>query len=155
MNRKDKIILFSGIGFLTISYIIYNKWSKSILYEEILKRIGGGSLSFEDADVFNATPFKAQFDSQTKPYVQLQQSAVKEYAEGFRDAIQGVGTSESKIISLFRELSSKYEVAQVISFYNAKYKRDLKEDLKGELSKYWLNQIGTIISYKPNVIFIN
>jgi hypothetical protein len=56
---------------------------------------------------------------------------------------------------LFRELSSKYEVAQVISFYNAKYKRDLKEDLKGELSKYWLNQIGTIISYKPNVIFIN
>lgn len=155
MNRKDKIILFSGIGFLTISYIIYNKWSKSILYEEILKRIGGGSLSFEDADVFNANPFKEQFDSQTKPFVQLQQSAVKEYAEGFRDAIQGVGTSESKIISLFRELSSKYEVAQVISFYNAKYKRDLKEDLKGELSKYWLNQIGTIISYKPNVIFIN
>ena len=99
MNRKDKIILFSGIGFLTISYIIYNKWSKSILYEEILKRIGGGSVSFEDADVFNSNAFKEQFDSQTKPFIQLQQSAVKEYAEGFRDAIQGVGTSESKIIS--------------------------------------------------------
>ena len=53
MTRKNKIILYGGVSLLTISYIIYNRWSKRIFYDEVLKRIGGGTINFDDLKVWN------------------------------------------------------------------------------------------------------
>lgn len=153
MTRKNKIIFYGGISLLTISYIIYNRWSKSIFYDEILKRIGGNSVKFNELKVWNPS-FLISIKSQNKPYIELQQSAVKEKAEELDDAMSGSGTDEEKIISVFNSINSKVEVAQVNSFYNAKYKSVLKNDLQSELSKKWLSKITQIISLKPDVIYI-
>jgi hypothetical protein len=153
MTRKNKIIFYGGISLLTISYIIYNRWSKSIFYDEILKRIGGNSVKFNELKVWNPS-FLISIKSQNKPYIELQQSAVKEKAEELDDAMSGSGTDEEQIISVFNSINSKVEVAQVNSFYNAKYKSVLKNDLQSELSKKWLSKITQIISLKPDVIYI-
>lgn len=153
MTRKNKIIFYGGISLLTVSYIIYNRWSKSIFYDEILKRIGGNSINFNELKVWNPS-FLISIKSQNKPYIELQQSAVKEKAEELDDAMSGSGTDEEKIISVFNSINSKVEVAQVNSFYNAKYKSVLKNDLQSELSKKWLSKITQIISLKPDVIYI-
>ena len=52
MTRKNKIYLYSGIAIIGISYLIYNKWSKRLFYEEMLKRIGGGSIKFNDLKIW-------------------------------------------------------------------------------------------------------
>jgi hypothetical protein len=153
MTRKNKIIFYGGISLLTISYIIYNRWSKSIFYDEILKRIGGNSVKFNELKVWNPS-FLISIKSQNKPYIELQQSAVKEKAEELDDAMSGSGTDEEQIISVFNSINSKVEVAQLNSFYNAKYKSVLKNDLQSELSKNWLSKITQIISLKPDVIYI-
>jgi len=153
MTRKNKIILYGGISLLTISYIIYNRWSKSIFYDEILKRIGGNSINFNELKVWNPT-FLISVQSQNKPFIELQQSVVKEKAEELNDAMSGAGTDEEQIISVFNSINSKIEVAQVNSFYNAKYKSILKNDLQSELNKRWLSKITQIISFKPDVIYI-
>jgi hypothetical protein len=153
MTRKNKIIFYGGISLLTISYIIYNRWSKSIFYDEILKRIGGNSVKFNELKVWNPS-FLISIKSQNKPYIELQQSAVKEKAEELDNAMSGSGTDEEQIISVFNSINSKVEVAQLNSFYNAKYKSVLKNDLQSELSKNWLSKITQIISLKPDVIYI-
>lgn len=153
MTRKNKIIFYGGISLLTVSYIIYNRWSKSIFYDEILKRIGGNSVKFNELKVWNPS-FLISIKSQNKPYIELQQSALKEKAEELDDAMSGSGTDEEQIISVFNSINSKVEVAQVNSFYNAKYKSVLKNDLQSELSKKWLSKITQIISLKPDVIYI-
>ena len=153
MTRKNKIILYGGVSLLTISYIIYNRWSKSIFYDEILKRIGGNSVKFNELKVWNPS-FLISIKSQNKPYIELQQSTIKEKAEELDDAMGGVGTDEEQIISVLNSINSKLEVAQVNSFYNTKYKSVLKNDLQSELSKKWLSKITQIISLKPDVIYI-
>lgn len=153
MTRKNKIILYGGVSLLTISYIIYNRWSKSIFYDEILKRIGGNSVKFNELKVWNPS-FLISIKSQNKPYIELQQSAIKEKAEELDDAMGGVGTDEEQIISALNSINSKLEVAQVNSFYNTKYKSILKNDLQSELNKRWLSKITQIISLKPDVIYI-
>lgn len=153
MTRKNKIILYGGVSLLTISYIIYNRWSKSIFYDEILKRIGGNSVKFNELKVWNPS-FLISIKSQNKPYIELQQSAIKEKAEELDDAMRGVGTDEEQIISVLNSINSKLEVAQVNSFYNTKYKSILKNDLQSELNKRWLSKITQIISLKPDVIYI-
>ena len=55
MTRKNKIILYGGVSLLTISYIIYNRWSKRIFYDEVLKRIGGGTINFDDLKAYEKT----------------------------------------------------------------------------------------------------
>ena len=153
MTRKNKIILYGGVSLLTISYIVYNRWSKSIFYDEILKRIGGNSVKFNELKVWNPS-FLISTKNQNKPYIELQQSAIKEKAEELDNAMSGAGTDEDKIISVFNSIKSKVEVAQVNSFYNAKYKSVLKNDLQSELNKKWLNKVTQLISLKPDVIYI-
>jgi hypothetical protein len=153
MTRKNKIILYGGVSLLTISYIVYNRWSKSIFYDEILKRIGGNSVKFNELKVWNPS-FLISTKTQNKPYIELQQSAIKEKAEELDNAMSGAGTDEDKIISVFNSIKSKVEVAQVNSFYNAKYKSVLKNDLQSELNKKWLNKVTQLISLKPDVIYI-
>ena len=71
-----------------------------------------------------------------------------------RGAIAGGGTDEDAIIGTFDFFKTKSGVAQLVSFYNAKYNRSLKEDLEGDLSRGYLQQIGSIVSSKPDAIFL-
>jgi len=152
MTRKNKIILYGGVSLLTISYIIYNRWSKRIFYDEVLKRIGGGTINFDDLKVWNPS-FLEEVKSSGKPFAEYKQDVLSQKAEILRSAIQGGGTDEDGIISVFRFFKSKTGVAQLVSFYNAKYSRDLKEDLIGDLGDGYLSQLGSIISLKPDVIY--
>jgi len=153
MTRKDKIILYGGISALTISYIIYNKWSKRIFYDEILKRIGGGAIKFSDLKVWNKS-FLLNLKSKGKAFAEYQQDYLKYKSEVLRDSIKGGGTDEDAILGVFRNFNSKSGIAQLVSFYNAKYNRSLKEDLEGDLSSGYLQQIGSIVSSKPDAIFL-
>ena len=153
MTRKNKIILYGGVSLLTISYIIYNRWSKSIFYDEVLKRIGGGTINFDDLKVWN-TSFIDEVKSSGRPFAEYKQDVLNEKAIVLEDAIIGGGTDEDDIIGVFRFFKSKTGIAQLVSFYNAKYSRDLKQDLMGDLSDSYLGQLGSIISRKPDVIYI-
>lgn len=153
MTKKNKIILYGGVSLLTISYIIYNRWSKRIFYDEVLKRIGGGTINFGNLKVWNST-FLDEIRRNGKAFAEYKQDVLREKAIVLRDAIQGGGTDEDDVISVFRFFKSKTGVAQLVSFYNAKYSRDLKEDLDGDLSEGYLSQIGSIVSRKPDVIYI-
>ncbi len=152
MTRKNKIILYGGVSLLTISYIIYNRWSKSIFYDEVLKRIGGGTINFDDLKVWDSS-FLEQVKASGRPFSEYKQDVLREKSEVLRSAIQGGGTNEDSVISVFRFFKSKTGVAQLVSFYNAKYSRDLKQDLIGDLSDGYLGQLGSIISRKPDVIY--
>ena len=147
MTKKNKIILYGGASLLTISYIIYNRWSKSIFYDEVLKRIGGGTINFGNLKVWNSS-FLDEVKSSGRPFAEYKQDVVSAKA-----AIDGGGTDEDKIISVFTFFKSKTGVAQLVSYYNSKYSRDLKEDLKGDLSDSYLSQLGSIVSKKPDVIY--
>ena len=137
---------------MTISYIIYNKWSKSIFYDEVLKRIGGGTINFDDLKVWDSS-FLDEVKASGRPFAEYKQNVLSKKAEILEDAIIGGGTDEDSIISVFRFFKSKTGVAQLVSFYNAKYSRDLKEDLMGDLGDGYLGQLGSIISRKPDVIY--
>jgi len=152
MTRKNKIILYGGVSLLTISYIIYNRWSKSILYDEILKRIGGGTINFDNLKVWDSS-FLEEVKSSGRPFAEYKKDVLSSKSEILEDAISGGGTDEDDVISVFRFFKSKTGVAQLISFYNAKYGRDLKEDIIGDFGDGYLGQIGSIISRKPDVIY--
>ena len=162
MNRKDKIIIFSTIGGLGIAFLIYNKMRKKILYDEIFRSIGGGAIKFEDSDVWSPN-FLIRIKATNRPYAEYSQKVVNEFAEKLHRAMKedtwttpfGIGTREDDIISVFSTINSKVGVAQVSSFYNAKYGRDLKNDLEGELNKNYLTRLGSIIASKPDVIYLN
>ena len=91
--------------------------------------------------------------SSGRPFAEYKQDVVSAKAEILDDAIDGGGTDEDKIISVFTFFKSKTGVAQLVSYYNSKYSRDLKEDLKGDLSDSYLSQLGSIVSKKPDVIY--
>lgn len=152
MTRKNKIILYGGVSLLTISYVIYNRWSKRIFYDEVLKRIGGGTINFDDLKVWDSS-FLEEVKASGRAFAEYKQDILREKAIILDDAIIGGGTNEDKIISVFRFFKSKTGVAQLVSFYNAKYSRDLKEDLILDLDDGYLSQIGSIISLKPDVIY--
>lgn len=154
MNRKDKIIIFSTIGGLGIAFLIYNKMRKRILYDEIFRSIGGSAIKFEDSDVWSPN-FLIRIKATNRPYAEYSQKVVNEFAEKLHEAMKGIGTNENDIISVFTTINSKVGVAQVSSFYNAKYGKDLKNDLEGELSKNYLSRLGQIIASKPDVIYLN
>ena len=152
MTRKNKIILYGGVSLLTISYIIYNRWSKSIFYDEVLKRIGGGTINFDNLKVWNPS-FLDKVKSSGRPFAEYKQDVLREKSIILDDAISGGGTDEESVISVFRFFKSKTGVAQLVTFYNAKYSSDLKQDLIGDLSDGYLSQLGSIISRKPDVIY--
>ena len=153
MTKKNKIILYGGVTFLTISYIVYNRWEKRIFYDEILKRIGGGSVNFLDLKIWKSS-FLNGLKSSGKRFAEYKQEIINEQAQKLNDAISGGGTDEEKIISVFRFFNSKVGIAQLVSFYNAKYSTDLKLDLQDELNDFWISKIGSIVSQKPDVIYI-
>ena len=152
MTRNNKIILYGGVSLLTISYIIYNRWSKRIFYDEVLKRIGGGTIKFDDLKVWDSS-FLEQVRANGRAFAEYNQDVLRDKSIILSNAIMGGGTDEDNIISVFSFFKSKTGVAQLVSFYNAKYGRSLKEDLILDLGDGYLSKIGSIISLKPDVIY--
>lgn len=167
MDKKGKIVLYSTIATLCVSYIVYNKMRKNILFEEIMKRIGGGGAKWSDLTVWKPN-FMLEIKATNKEYITYKQSKIREMVMALREAMKGeefsltstdsifstVGTDEDKIFSIFEGLNSKVGVAEINSFYQAKFGNSLKSDLESELTASELAKLSTIISLKPNVIYL-
>lgn len=153
MTRKNKIYLYGGISLIGIGYLIYNQWSKKLFYEEMLKRIGGGSIRFDELKIWDSS-FLTKLKATDKSFVEYQQSFLNEQAEKIRKATKGLGTDESTIYSVFEKFSSKAGLSQLVQFYNAKYGLSLKDELNSDLFKSEKNKLAVIISQKPDVIYL-
>lgn len=153
MKRKNKIYLYGGISLIGIGYLIYNQWSKKLFYEEMLKRIGGGSIRFDDLKIWDSS-FLVKLKATDKSFVEYQQSFLNEQAERLRKATKGLGTDESAIYSVFDKFNSKSSIAQLVKFYNAKYGLSLKDELDSELWESEKTKLAVIISQKPDVIYL-
>tara|TARA_Y100000114_G_C11762524_1_gene330725 strand:+ start:5124 stop:5585 length:462 start_codon:yes stop_codon:yes gene_type:complete len=152
MTKKDKIIVASIVGGLSIAYLIYRSVKKNSLYEEILDKIGVGS-NFQDSSVWNPI-FLIQIDNEGREVQKLNNSQLNRYVEILEEAIDGLGTDESAIRSVFEQIPSKYEVAQVNKYYGNKYNQSLKQALIGDLNNKEMSKINNIILSKPRVIYI-
>lgn len=156
MTKQDKILIYAYLTAFTLSYIIYNKWSKSILYNEMLQRIGTSGIKYDDLKIWNRS-FLLDIEASGRPYAKYKQDYLKSKSEDIKDSLKGLrglGTDRDTIIGVFINFNSKIGLAQLVNFYNAKYNRSLKADLESEFRKSTLQQIGTIVSAKPDVIFI-
>ena len=73
-----------------------------------------------------------------------------DYAGTIYDAINGglfgLGTDEGAIYSVFSILGSKGNISKVAEAYNIRYKKDLLNDLEGDLASDELIEVGTKIS---------
>jgi len=152
MTRKNKNILFGGITLFAISYIVYNRWEKRIFYDEMLKRIGGGTVNFSDLKIWKPS-FLIAINQSGRNYQTYKQDVLREQALKMNDALDGLGTKNEQVISIFRFFNSKVGIVELINFYNAKYTIDLKSALEDDMSDYWLTKIGSIVSQKPDVIY--
>jgi hypothetical protein len=156
MTKKDKIIIYGSISFLTIAFIIYNNWKKKILYSDILGRIDGGAIKFDELGVWDSD-FLTKINATGKPYAKYKQEVIKVKAEALNKALSGLGEDEDAVYSVFEFFNSKVGVNQVVTFYDAKYINDgisLKQRLNNLFSNKEKTKISIIISKKPNVIFL-
>jgi len=156
MTKKDKIILYSSSLGLVIAFLIYNNTKKNILYSEILKRIGGGTIKFDELPVWTNS-FLNKIKATGKAYAIYKQDTIKQKAEQMYEALDGLGEDEDAIYTIFEYFNSKVGVNQLVTFYNAKYIKDgysLKKRLQDLLSSSELSKVSVIISRKPNVIYI-
>jgi len=157
MTKKDKIILYSSLSAFSISYIIYNNWKKKLLYADILKRIGGGSIKFDELPVWEAS-FLDKINSSGKAYAMYKKDVINKKAEELKYALSGTYArateDEEGVYKVFEFFNSKVGVNQLVTFYNAKYDKSIKQELKRLFSDSEEARVSIIISRKPNVIFI-
>lgn len=161
MTKNDKIILYGSVALLSVGYIIYNNSKKTLLYEDILKRIGGGSVDFNGLSVWDRT-FLLKLDASKKPYAKYTQDVISEKAKELNDAINyiyspiggSLSTDENAIYSIFDFFDSKVGINQLATFYSAKYNVSLRDVLMDELSESEQNKLALIINQKFNVIYI-
>ena len=73
-----------------------------------------------------------------------------DYAGTIYEAINGgffgMGTDEDAIYSVFSILGSKGNISKVAEAYNIRYKKDLLNDMEGDLNSEELIEVGTKIS---------
>ena len=161
MTKNDKIILYGSISLLTVGYILYNNSKKTLLYEDILKRIGGGSVDFNGLSVWDRT-FLLKLDASKKPYAKYTQDVVAQKAKELDDAINyvvspiggAIANDENAIYSVFDFFDSKVGINQLATFYNAKYNVSLRDVLAQQLNEAEQNKLALIINQKYNVIYI-
>lgn len=153
MTRKNKIYLFSGIAIIGVGYLIYNKWSKRLFYEEMLKRIGGGTIKFNDLKIWQ-NAWVIQLQASGKNFVEYQSSYINEQAEKINKALSGAGTDEEAIYNAFNRFDSKLGIAQLVSFYNAKYGVNLRNEIDSDLRESEKQKLAVIVSQKPDVIYL-
>lgn len=153
MTRNNKLFLYGGIVVLGISYLVYNRWTKNLFYEEMLKRIGGGTIKFENLKIWQ-NAWVIQLKATGRNFVEYQQSFLNEEAQKLNKAMAGLGTDENSIYGVFDKFDSKVGLTQLVRFYNAKYGVNLKDELNSELRNSEKQKLAIIVSQKPDVIYL-
>lgn len=153
MTKKNKLFLYGGIAILGIGYLVYNKWTKNLFYEEMLKRISGGSIAFDDLKIWQ-NAWVLQLKASGRNFVEYEQSFLKSESEKLFEAMDGLGTDENAIYGVFNKFSSKVGLSQLVRFYGAKYGVNLKDELNSELRNSEKQKLSIIVSQKPDVIYL-
>lgn len=132
------LILFGGIFFILRRLgIIKPKKLQSIKEKEkqkieIIQAIG--TIDY----------FKPNYYLKAKPNELLDVSKARNYAQELYKAMKGLGTDESRIYSIFSNLTHKAQVSQIAFHYQALYKKDLLTELSKELTKSELLKLYNI-----------
>lgn len=84
-----------------------------------------------------------------KSLIVLKPSIGASYIQNLYSAMYGPGTNEEKIYGIFRQLKYKAQVSHLVSMYFDKYKIDLYQQLRSELSDAEMNIVLQITEKLP------
>lgn len=155
MNRKSKIILFSGLGVTSVAFLIYQNIRRNQIFNELVGLINRNTTqnNARTNKVLNGQ-FHKELISQNpnKAFIKLSDTATKGFATQFESAIKGWGTNENKLSDIVNALRDKVAFSQVASYYASKYNKSLQKALEDDLSnKDYLNEIVIPINQKIDV----
>jgi len=159
-NKENKLI----------EYIIFIGAGYFLLVKPILESLGIKNTAQQNAvnttapqnNVWSGQPFINSFAGQK---IKLLTTAAKDkYSKIIYDALPNIGNDDSSaIISVFRGITTKTQVADLSQYFKNKYNYDLYDFLSSGRSKdFWwssttgglnadnINQVLTIVNAKPN-----
>jgi len=154
MTRNNKIFLALTIGGTSLAYLIYRKIKKDSLFDELLNKIGQGT-TFSESNIWNSS-FMILIDNENRNIKKLTPQELNRYAEQMREAVDGWGTNEGELKSVFEQISSKYEIAQLNKYYGQKYGETMKEAVDYDLEDdpETRTEVNNLILSKPRVIYL-
>tara|TARA_B100001778_G_C18575339_1_gene624664 strand:+ start:799 stop:1263 length:465 start_codon:yes stop_codon:yes gene_type:complete len=154
MTRNNKIFLALTIGGTSLAYLIYRKIKKDSLFDELLNKIGQGT-TFSESNIWNSS-FMILIDNENRNIKKLTPQELNRYAELMHEAVDGWGTNEGELKSVFEQISSKYEIAQLNKYYGQKYGETMKEAVDYDLEDdpETRTEVNNLILSKPRVIYL-
>tara|TARA_B100001094_G_C18189694_1_gene806259 strand:+ start:743 stop:1207 length:465 start_codon:yes stop_codon:yes gene_type:complete len=154
MTRNNKIFLALTIGGTSLAYLIYRKIKKDSLFDELLNKIGQGT-TFSESNIWNSS-FMILIDNENRNIKKLTSQELNRYSELMREAVDGWGTNEGELKSVFEQISSKYEIAQLNKYYGQKYGETMKEAVDSDLEDdpETRTEVNNLILSKPRVIYL-
>jgi len=155
MTRENKIIissvfLISGIGYFVISHL-----RKNYLYKKILNNIKNNVNNYgdiRDIKYFDGNSYIYYVKNNvSNKLIILKDAYITKYRKELYDAINGTGTDEDKIKSIFRELKDGVQIAQVSQSYYDNYGKTLLQALIDDMDTNSddMIEINNIIQSKP------
>ena len=154
MTRNNNIFLALTIGGTSLAYLIYRKIKKDSLFDELLNKIGQGT-TFSESNIWNSS-FMILIDNENRNIKKLTSQELNRYSELMREAVDGWGTNEGELKSVFEQISSKYEIAQLNKYYGQKYGETMKEAVDSDLEDdpETRTEVNNLILSKPRVIYL-
>ncbi len=159
MTRQQKLIVYSSVALLGSSYFAYRSIRKRQVYDEMIILIdssGGGQANIDRniSALSGSLHTNILASNPDKNIIMLSQEKVKQKAEEMEEAIDGLGTDESKITSILSYVKDKFALSQIASWYRTKYNETLEDALKGDLSTSDFRKLVTSkMSKLPTVRF--
>lgn len=157
--KKTTIVITIAGGLIggTLGFAAFKRWQNKKLKEEIQRRLEGRvnatGLLDDFNDVFAGTSYinsvRQKFSAGNKDFAALNPTDVAKRVYELKTYILGAGTKEDEIIDTFKKLRDKVAVAQVSQVYKESTQNNLLDDLKGDLSEYWLNKLREIVAPMP------
>lgn len=149
-NTKIGIAVVGTLGALFTYRYFRNKY----LYKQIIESIQGGVDQYGDLRDFQAYFSGKQYlDSLNASwnYIMLDSANITKYRKQLHDAIDGAGTNEALLKSVFNQLKDGVQIAQVSQSYLTNYKENLLDAITGDigLSGSDAKDLYNIILTKP------
>lgn len=109
---------------------------KSLILSSIDGRVSATGTIKDFQDVFNGDSYIDSVMSKLsgKPFVKLKDEYVTKYRTELFNAIDGIGTNDESIKSVFSSLKDKIAIAQVAQSYKNHYKENLLDAILGDVS---------------------
>lgn len=109
---------------------------KSLILSSIDGRVSATGTIKDFQDVFNGDSYIDSVMSKLsgKPFVKLKDEYVTKYRTELFNAIDGIGTNDESIKSVFSSLKDKIAIAQVAQSYKNHYKETLLDAILGDVS---------------------